>query len=110
MKRKEMFFNGDRYFFDTKMCAIQKGYAQIDTTQDAPYFGTWANPKKLEIVTYAEGDVTILQAENEKEFTEQIIRMAEWNIENGFTFGIDDMDSNDMKTRFVRLGLEKYLY
>jgi hypothetical protein len=36
----------NRYTFDFGTCSPQNGFAQVDTGQDAYYFGTWANPEK----------------------------------------------------------------
>ena len=50
------FASTDRYIFDFKLCTTGKGWAQVDTEQDASYFGTWANPFELKVVSYTEGD------------------------------------------------------
>ena len=56
MKRETDFImNGDRYQFDWGECSTANGYAQVDTKQDAWYYGTWANPETFTIVSYAEG-------------------------------------------------------
>ena len=46
----------DRYSFDFKLCTPKNGWAQVDTSQDASYFGTWANPFERKTVSYCEGD------------------------------------------------------
>ena len=62
----------DRYKFDFNLCTAEKGYAQIDTSQDAWYYGNWANPKDLKIVSYCEGDVTITTYNHSNGFVRQI--------------------------------------
>ena len=58
MKREEDFMeNIERYHFDFGECSHHLGYAQVDTSQDAPYFGIWTNPTTLTTVSYIEGDV-----------------------------------------------------
>ena len=90
MKTERNFLPGDRYAYDFKHCTTAKGFAQVDTSQDASYFGTWANPFTLQIVSYCEGDVTIQTADNEAEFLQEILNIRIWNEENGHKFlGID---------------------
>ena len=48
----------DRYGFDFGPCSNANGFAQIDTRQDASYYGTWCSPAARTIVNYCEGDVT----------------------------------------------------
>lgn len=40
------FAPADRYIYDFKYCSTSNGWAQIDTSQDASYFGQWINPAK----------------------------------------------------------------
>ena len=47
MIRETSFEPSDRYQFDSGECSAANGYAQIDTGQDAWYFGQWANPHDL---------------------------------------------------------------
>ena len=56
MKTQKSFCNSDRYVFDYDMCSFKKGFAQIDTTEDASILETGVNFKSLELVTYCEGD------------------------------------------------------
>ncbi len=74
----------DRYAFDFGRCSLAKGWAQVDTEQDFAHFGIWAHPTKLQIVTYAEGDVTIHKAATPDEFCAELRRVAEWNVQMGF--------------------------
>lgn len=34
----------DRYKYDFRLCTSANGWAQLDTKQDASYFGNWINP------------------------------------------------------------------
>lgn len=95
----------DRYAFDFKHCTYAAGYAQLDTAQDASYFGTWANPFRRIIVSFAEGDITIERCDTDAEFAEQIGNWARWNVEAGYTCGIDPGFNPDMHDRFDALGL-----
>jgi hypothetical protein len=44
------------------------GWAQIDTGQDASWFGTWASPGERTILNFAEVDVTRTFCETDEEF------------------------------------------
>jgi hypothetical protein len=112
MKRKT-FFNPmtDRYAFDFDLCSHRKGWAQVDTGQDASYFGTWAHPHKRQIVTYAEGDITVTTAENDEEFVAGLRMIRDWNEESGHGFkGIDGMCDDKIIAEFNRLGLGELLH
>lgn len=41
MKTIRTFAPGERYDFDFGECSYANGWAQIDTRQDASYYGTW---------------------------------------------------------------------
>ena len=44
----------DRYAFDTGPCSYANGFAQIDTRQDASYYGTWCSPVARTIVSFCD--------------------------------------------------------
>ena len=108
--RTEFIANGDRYRFDFRICSPGHGFAQIDTGQDAWYFGTWANPTKLIIVNYAEGDLTTWEAETMQEFVDQIRNVKKWNDENGHSFAIDPMERDEIREGFDAMGLGDLLH
>ena len=105
MKVQTQFLPLDRYYFDRKLCSVEKGFAQVDTAQDAPYFGIWANPVSLTIVTYCEGDVTTQKAENTGEFVEEIRKLKEFYDNASRFIGIDCCLSKEIEARFAQLGL-----
>ena len=108
---REFYPDGERYLFDFKLCTLKKGYAQLDTSQDAWYYGAWANPEKLIVVSYAEGDCCIKQAGSKEEFIEEVRNWAEWNKENGYSpFGIDPLCDEGLIKRFKSLGLGDLLH
>jgi hypothetical protein len=55
IERFNEFCPGNRYLYDFRVCTYEKGWAQIDTRQDAAYYGSWTNPVRREIFTYCEG-------------------------------------------------------
>jgi hypothetical protein len=101
----------DRYAFDFGMCSIKNGFAQVDTGQDASYFGTWASPEKLMIVCYLEGDIVIQTAANLQEFAAELNNIKTWNEKNGHSFyGIDPGFNEPLKDSFVKAGLSNLLH
>ena len=53
--------SGERYDFDFKICTPDLGWKQYDTSQDAWYFGVWVHVEKRLTVTFAEGDLTVVE-------------------------------------------------
>jgi hypothetical protein len=111
MKITRSFISTDRYVFDFGECTTGKGFAQIDTSQDAWYFGTWANPFSKKIVSYCEGDVTVQFCESPQEFSAEIRKIKTWNEKNGWRFiGIDPGYNIDLQKEFVALGLLSFMH
>lgn len=111
MIKTHEFAPSDRYVYDFRLCTPHDGWAQIDTEQDASYFGTWANPFKLEVVSYVEGDVYRNKAENVQEFVDEIMSIKTWNEGHGYKFGgVDAMCREDLITRFKEIGLGELLH
>lgn len=105
------FAPADRYLYDFKLCTIAKGWAQIDTSQDASYFGQWVNPTKREIFCYCEGDLILTRCENDAELAGEIATMKAWNTEQGHRFlGIDPGFNTELKEALASAGLEEYLH
>uniref|UniRef100_A0A6H2A4B3 Uncharacterized protein n=1 Tax=viral metagenome TaxID=1070528 RepID=A0A6H2A4B3_9ZZZZ len=111
MKTIREFWSGDRYRYDFKLCRLSDGWAQMDTSQDAIYFGTWVNPEKLQIVCYCEGDITTQTTENPVEFAAEIRKIKAWNEEAGHRFiGIDPGLCEAIAEKFNKLGLSDLLH
>lgn len=100
----------DRYAFDFKLCPAAKGWAQVDTAQDASYYGNWANPLKRQLVSYAEGDIVVTKCDTDDEFIAAVAEMCEWQKGAGHFKGIDTMCSDDIDAAFKRMNLNQYLY
>lgn len=76
-----------RYAFDTGLPAH---YAQLDTTEDASYYGNWASPVDLTLISYAEGDITKTVCSSAEEFALEIQRFIDFCSRVGYGFaGID---------------------
>ena len=95
-----------RYEFDFKLCSFKQGWAQLDTTEDASYYGNWVHPNKLMLVSYAEGDVTVTTCEDDAEFIRELRTAIDWHRERGSYLGIDPMCSEAIEASFVRLGFQ----
>ena len=111
VERKNRFDIEDRYHFDFGPCTTVKGFAQVDTGQDAPYFGTWANPTTCTIINYAEGDITTTSDMSPDEFAAELREMKRWCDEGGHGFrGIDPGLNEALKAKFVEVGLGDLLH
>jgi len=111
MKTTREFVPADRYRYDLGPCSIKNGFAQVDTDQDAWYFGTWANPEKLVIFCYCEGDTTFQQAESADEFVAEMRKIEQWNKEQGHRFiGVDPGFNEALAEGFRALGLGDMLH
>lgn len=111
MKKTETHEDSDRYQFDFYECSSKKGYAQIDTDQDAWYYGHWANPTELKFVGYCEGDVTRIQFDNPAEFCQYIRQWCENAAHyDGKRAKIDALGNPPVITAFKKLRLDDLLH
>jgi hypothetical protein len=98
---------GDRYRYDFKLCTDALGWAQLDTRQDAPYYGTWINPTSFKIMSYCEGDTSLIECDTEQEFIEQLRICIAWHTEREYFIGIDALGA--VREALVRLGFAEHL-
>ena len=111
MKIIRSFEPGDRYLYDFAICSPARGWAQVDTAQDASWFGTWASPAERTILNYAEGDVTRQVCETDEEFAQAMRDLDQWNRDHGYgSAKIDPGLDPAMKAAFERLGLGDMLH
>lgn len=112
----------ERYAFDFDRCTYANGWAQVDTYQDASYFGIWTNPDLREIVTYCEGDVTREICDDDGDYRAALVacltfykgpwrawRAGEVQTRHA-TAMVDCFTVPAMRDRFVSLGLASYLH
>jgi hypothetical protein len=105
--------DGDRYRYDFGPCNFKHGWAQLDTSQDAWYYGNWINPLTLKLFSYVEGDTTLTECENEAEFVAAVREYCQWHKEHGWwteSSGIDGMCSEPIIEAFTRMGLAEFLH
>ena len=101
----------ERYHFDLGKCSVANGFAQVDTGQDASYFGTWANPTTCVIVQFTEGDIAIMSDMTPDEFAAELREMKRWTDELGSGFkGIDGAMNDDLISKFAEVGLADLLH
>ena len=93
----------NRYAYDFGLCSNKGDWAQMDTSQDAPWFGQWANPFARKIICYAEGDHTLIECDTDAEFTAKLDEIAAFHRENDQWKGIDTW-SVRIRERFVAAG------
>ncbi|MBA7471765.1 hypothetical protein ES707_07075 [subsurface metagenome] len=70
------FRSTERYRFDFQLCTTDKGWKQYDTDQDAWYFGVWVHVEKRVILTYAEGDISVVKCPTEESYHAELAHMA----------------------------------
>lgn len=100
----------DRYQYDFVTCNYKKGWAQLDTRQDASYYGNWINPTTRELLSYCEGDLTHTVCENDTDFIQAVRGCVNWHKDNDYFIGIDGMCSDTIIEAFSRLGLAELLH
>ena len=112
MKHERDFMpNGDRYHFDFGECTAANGYAQVDTPQDASYFGIWTNPFDFITVSFMEGDIIRDIANDAKEYAEFLRKLhAAYEKMETPIIGIDPMLNDKLEQRFKELGLNDLLH
>lgn len=104
------FPNADSYVLDFGACSTTRGYAQIDTGSDAAWYGNWASPAERKVVTYAEGDIIIVQAFNDEEFVAEIRRIADFHRGADEFKGIDCGLNDQVEQAFRSMGLGDLLH
>ena len=102
---------GDRYRYDFGQCSARNGWAQLDTEQDASYFGTWANPIELKVFNYCEGDTTLQECGSQAEFIEALREIEKFETDSGRKPArIDPMLNDAIKKVFQDMGLGDMLH
>lgn len=101
---------GDRYEYDFDRCNYKAGWAQLDTRQDAWYYGNWANPLTFELMSYTEGDVAHTRCDDEADFKVALAGTIKWHRDNQYFIGIDPMCDEKLVAAFTRLGFQADLH
>jgi hypothetical protein len=112
IKVERCFAPADRYAFDFRHCSSANGWAQLDTSQDASYFGNWLNPVTRQLVSYCEGDVTVTTCATDGAFVAEVHRVCAFYADRDEKRpGIDPGFNSALKESFAkRLGLAEWLH
>lgn len=70
--------DAERYLVDFAGDFHEEHWEQYDTDQDAAYFGVWVNKHSLRILTYAEGDWTLVSCLDNDLYNAEIRSMNEF--------------------------------
>lgn len=84
--------HGERYLYDFEICTPKEGWKQYDTSQDAWYFGVWVQMKERWILTYAEGDLSLVQCPTQESFQAELKSMADFYGDPPPAFKVIDAD------------------
>jgi hypothetical protein len=81
--------NQTRYFYDFAL--LKKGFAQIDTSEDASYYGNWANAATFEMFSFVEGDTCHVKCDTASEFAQIMCEFVEFCASQGKDYfrGVD---------------------
>ena len=100
---EEWFCSSERYPMDFNFCGMKSDWYQFDTAQDAPYYGSWCNPRLLMLLSYTEGDIYLIHCETPDQYRAEIEALEKFNAEyesmsledwrKRGRYGIDDHDS-----------------
>ena len=103
----------DRYHYDFTLTPA-KGWAQIDTPEDAAWYGAWVNPQARRMVTYVEGEesaATLEDGEDPAVFGQHVRDYCQRHeTRHGKPGRIDDMCRDGIRSAIIALGLEDCLH
>jgi hypothetical protein len=98
----------ERYHFDFNECSSANGYAQVDTRQDASYYGNWVNPSQRKFVTFAEGDITRITFDDD---AEMVAYLQEFKDNDGLGFiGVDPGLGDVLRSVCIAHGLGPFFH
>jgi len=82
-------------------------WCQLDTRQDASYYGHWINPFRLTFIGFAEGDITEVLCASESGFRSYLRNFFSFQQEMGYDSWIDMMCNNEQEKLviFDRIGM-----
>ena len=86
----DAFAPGDRLEVDFADDFQSSGWLQYDTSQDASYFGVWVNLRERLILTYAEGDWSLVVCLDDTHYNAEIADANAFYGEGFVAKGIDE--------------------
>lgn len=88
--------DGERSYFDESGCPAADGWGVVQTANDGPQFGNWANALLLKLVGYDSGAVTETECADAAQFAEEVRKLLPSGI---------DPRGKLSRARFVAAGL-----
>jgi hypothetical protein len=110
MTRQREFSPADRYLYDFGTCSTRNGWAQIDTRQDAHYFGQWINPQRRQIFSYAEGDTCLTTCDNDAELLAEMQHIRDFHNEHDKFLGVDPGFNEQLRLDLIAAGLGDFFH
>jgi hypothetical protein len=80
--------DGERYSMDFSYCGNRADWYQWDSKQDAWYYGQWVNPVTKQILSYIEGDISLISCQTPDQYRAELDAMTQFEGRNG----LDDHD------------------
>lgn len=110
MTKVKTFAPSSRYRYDFGACSSKLGWAQIDTRQDASYFGQWINPALRQIFSYCEGDCCLTTCANDAELVAELEHIRAFHDENDKFLGLDPGFNEELKAAIISAGLGSFFH
>jgi hypothetical protein len=88
--------NRERYYWDFGPCGPGTGWKQYDTSQDAHYFGVWVHPETRRTLTFAEGDLTLVECPTLDTFRAELDNAAEFYGDPPPAFRVVDRETGQV--------------
>ena len=110
VKISREFAQADRYRYDF---GLPKHFGQLDTKQDASYYGNWASAKLKFLFSYCEGDCTTTECDTPEEFKGEVEKFIKWTNDLGYPFLGIDLGwnvSDDIKQPWIDCGLAHLIH
>jgi hypothetical protein len=105
--------DGSRYEIDWGPCHPDRGFCQIDTDQDASYFGIWTNPERMIIASFIEGDIEVETATDPADYRTALVACLTRYKHRSRSHAMIDLGLSgraDIQDQFNALGLNTFTY
>ncbi|KKL92578.1 hypothetical protein LCGC14_1883300 [marine sediment metagenome] len=93
------YLDTNRYRWDFGPCGPGTGWDQYDTDQDAWYFGIWVHVTTRRVLTYAEGDLTLVECHTADTFRAELAAMPTFHGDPPPAFRVINVDAGTL-TRY----------
>ena len=90
MTRQDIYVGGNRYRYDFRLCRYSDGWLQIDSYQDASYYGHWLHLSQRIFIGFAEGDEYVITFDSVDEMCTYVRDWIEYERDLGYIAWIDE--------------------